>query len=507
VRREVKQRRKGDLWRLFQEALVTQPADPAQLLRHIGADPEYWAIDLRYYQDQSTAIYSVTGTDLEDDRWLSRVWHADQWVRGVLNRFHPKDMSTARPDLWAASGVTETGNANLSAFLANGCCENGEPRRYLDIRRLNDGLRERGRDALISYLCRLNRVALTWLPASTFASAPGDLSDLLLLDVETGICEKASRIDEAITAVQSFVRRSQLGLEPGWKVTREFARLWDSRFETYRTWELCKRRELYRENWIEWAELGKARRIEAFRFLESQLRTSTLALAAPGGSDWWADDEASLEDAPRLLQRRIPSELRPLSPPPPSTSPPAESASREGLATLGSPEYAAQPTWLATVPQASAPAPTPTPSTEATPYAPAPSPVTPETVTSLGQAIAAGSTHPQPLPLWMESAAKLGTRFVRVAAAGVPEAALGFVPHRDEPRTACCHECGRDHPVLVDEYYFWLISTQVYAYTDQTDAQSVNGHWEIRLGGLVFSGLAATSFPGWWPRVLPAGGG
>ena len=38
-------------------------------------------------------------------------------------------------------------------------------------------------------------------------------------------------------------------------------------------------------------------------------------------------------------------------------------------------------------------------------------------------------------------------------------------------------------------------------------AAAVNGHWEIRLGGLVFSGLAATSFPGWWPRVLPAGGG
>ena len=102
---------------------------------------------------------------------------------------------------------------------------------------------------------------------------------------------------------------------------------------------------------------------------------------------------------------------------------------------------------------------------------PAPSPVTPETATSLGQAIAAGSTQPQPLPLWMESAAKLGTRFVRVAAAEVPEAALGFVPHRDEPRTGCCDECGRDHPVTVDEYYFWLIGTQFYAYTDDTDAQ------------------------------------
>jgi hypothetical protein len=35
---------------------------------------------------------------------------------------------------------------------------------------------------------------------------------------------------------------------------------------------------------------------------------------------------------------------------------------------------------------------------------------------------------------------------------------------------------------------------------------AVNGHWEVWLGGLVFSGLAATSFPGWWPRVLPAAG-
>jgi len=27
------------------------------------------------------------------------------------------------------------------------------------------------------------------------------------------------------------------------------------------------------------------------------------------------------------------------------------------------------------------------------------------------------------------------------------------------------------------------------------------------LGGLLFSGLAATSCPGWWPRVLSAGRG
>ena len=76
------------------------------------------------------------------------------------------------------------------------------------------------------------------------------------------------------------------------------------------------------------------------------------------------------------------------------------------------------------------------------------------------------------LPLWMESAIKLGTRFVRVAAAGTPEAAAGFVPHGTAGRQACCRECGREHPVLVDEYYFWLVNTQVYSYTAETDAQS-----------------------------------
>ena len=77
-----------------------------------------------------------------------------------------------------------------------------------------------------------------------YATKPADLSDLLLLDVETGVCEKASRIEEAITAVQTFVRRSRLGLEPGWKVGGEFIRLWDSRFDSYRVWERCKLREL-----------------------------------------------------------------------------------------------------------------------------------------------------------------------------------------------------------------------------------------------------------------------
>ena len=111
--------------------------------------------------------------------------------------------------------------------------------------------------------------------------------------------------------------------------------LWDSKFDTYRTWERCKRRELYRENWIEWKEFGKARRIEAFRFLESEFRSSTLTLAAPGGLDWWADDDKALEHAPNFSS----GDFLPNST---LCSRPARDSAYSAF-----PEYAAQPTWLA----------------------------------------------------------------------------------------------------------------------------------------------------------------
>jgi hypothetical protein len=461
ARAEVRRRCQRQLWHLFEEARERQPADPTSLLRHLGADARDWPLELRYFQGQAVGVYAVTSADLADERWTLRAWHADRWLRDARRRFGAADITAARPDLWASddpsaalAGESQTGNANLVAFVSDGCLASGEPRRYDDLRRLVDGLRERGRAALVAYLCHKDRVALPW-QAGQYAATPGDLSDLLLLDVEAGVCEKASRIDEAITAAQSFIRRARIGLEPGWRVTGEFARLWDSRFATYRTWERCKRAELYRENWIEWDERSKARRNEAFRFLETELRSSTLAVAAPGGLDWWADDEKAFEREPELLQRRVPAELHPLSAPP-------ESATREGLGTLGNPEYATTPTWLTPAPQDGSAAP------QDGSAAPQDGSAAPQDGSAAPQD---GSAAPQSPPLWMESAIKLGTRFVRVAAAGIPRAALTFTPHADEPSSTCCAECGCDHPFVMDEYYFWLINTQFYAYTDQTDAQ------------------------------------
>ncbi len=435
ARDDIRRQHDHPFWHLFAEAEKTQPADPAPLLAKLGIGPKYRPLCLRYYAAQHAPVYAVTGTDLEDDRWGIRVWHAERWLGALESRFATKDIAAARPDLWASddpaavvAGETATGNANLCAFVDDGCLENGEPRRYDDLRRLNDGLRQRGRDALVAWLCALNRVALPWAPGQ-FAKCPRDLGDLLLLDVETGLCERASRIEEAISAVQTFVRRVRLHLEPGWAVARAFAQLWDREFASFEVWRACKERLLYKENWIEWDDLRRARRVEAFRTLETKLRQSELAIAAPGGGDWWPGEPAQIRQDPDLLQVREPSRMALLPAP------------HEGLDLLGTPEYAARPSWLALVPSATAGGSGATPS-----------------------AAAGGNANGQ-LPLWMEAAIRLGTRFWRIAAAGTPPGAAEFAmrPHGAAAEcVSCCEACGCEHPLHLDEFYFWLVPGAVY---------------------------------------------
>ena len=427
ARDDVFARRKRHFWHLFAAASASPSADPAPLLEELGIDPWNRAGELSYYQGQTATVYPVTATDLEDDRWGVRIWRADRWLRSVECHFAAKDVTTARPDLWASddpsttvSGETQTGNANLLAFVCDGCFDNGEPRRYDELKRLNDGLRERGRAALVDWLCQMN-IPLPWLPGQ-FAQSAQDLGDLLLLDVQTGICERASRIDEAITAVQNFVRRARLQLEPTWPVGREFTKLWDTQFAIFHVWQACKRRQLYTENWVEWSDLRTARGVEAFRFLEDNLRTKALSVAVPGGIDWWPGQNPPADEL-RTLEHREPSALQMLLP-----------AEREGLNVLGTPERDARPAWLAAA-------------------------------QSNGGATG-GSASPSPdLPYWIEAAIGNGTSFLRIAAAGLPPAATPFKPRNGmngQACVTCCEECGCHHADLVDEYYFWLIPTEVY---------------------------------------------
>src|SRR5207253_546738 len=162
---------------------------------------------------------------------------------------------------------------------------------------------------------------------------------------------------DAIDAVQGYVQRARLALEPGFVVTPAFVQLWEGRFASFRTWQACKRREIYRENWIEWDELAEARRTDAFRFLEDRLRRLDLT---------WPRNETGPALA-AIVVNRPPQELT-------------------------------------------------------------------------------------RMPLWFQAAMKLGTRFIRIAAAATPSAATRFVPRRAGPQPCCCECCCGVHEPVMDEY-------------------------------------------------------
>ena len=444
------------LWRLFQSASELKPDDPAQLLPFLDVELDHTDLVQTFYGLQSLlGRAELAARDLTDERWAVRVSRAGSWAREVDARCLNPGLAGHRPDLWAADDPlagSPPGAGDLTGFVRGALAEH----RGDDLRRLDDALRERARAALLAYLCRMDRVALPFAPAGTTASSPRDVSDLLLLDVNAGLCERASRIDDAISAVQGFVLRARLGLEPGISLGLEFRRVWDERLATFRTWQACKRRELYPENWIEWSELERARRHEAFRFLEENLRRPDLSVPVPAGLQFWDDPGPFGPPGLPALQAAEPATLHL---PVPADNQPADAAvPAENFGLIGRPGWAGQPSWLAPVPAEPASA-SPPPSGTADPPANSAGPL-PRTTAG-------------PLPLWIEAAVRLGARFLRVAAAGEPAGSAVLAPAPEADR--CCADCGRVHPPTMDEYYFWLAGASYYDLPPAQDGDLFEG--------------------------------
>lgn len=413
------------VWLLFHEAAEAHEDETAQLLRHVDVNIRHVPLVLRYYDPSNVPSFiEVTSANLEDDRWTIRVWHADLWVQALREAFLEADIGMAEPYLWASEGPEMNGLVNLTQFYRDGCIENEEPRRYKEIESLNDELRLRGRDALVAYLTAMNRVLLPW---GGFARTARDLSELLLLDVEAGLCQKAARVEEAISAVQLFVDRARLGLETGFSPGSEFAHAWDRRFSDFRRWEVCKRHEIYRENWVDWREETVASGSEAFRFLQSELRRNDLTLPTPGGGVHWPAADLPPQRALTLLQAREPATMARLEPP------------RQGLGLLGTPDRHPRPSWLSPIPSS-------------------------ESVAESSSDVVTGPER----PMWFEAAVRLGTKFLRVVAATTPPASSGYVAKCGAPEAAyCCKDCGRDHPAVMDEYYFWIDVSEEFLPVEQ----------------------------------------
>ncbi|WP_431970063.1 neuraminidase-like domain-containing protein [Nocardia sp. bgisy134] len=458
LRRETWEAREKPAWRVFHEASERQPDDPAQLVRHLGVDVRHASLVLTY------ADYVVQVPDLENEAWAIRAWRGEMWLDRLERCFRVLHIDAAQPYRWAADRPEvgpDAGNENLTRFVRDGSFENASfdnaaPRRYLDVRTLNDELRVRARDALVAWLCGMRRVPLPFDPGR-YATRATDLGDLLLQDVATGTCARVSRIEDAIGSAQAFVQRARLGLEPGFPVSAAFAQLWEARYETFRTWQRCAERDVYRENWIEWDELEKARRVEAFAFLEDRLRRSRLTIAVPGGLEWWPDRRPQEHPGLTVLQDAEPSVIQALVPGPVP----------EGMDLLGTPRADAQASWLAPLQRIR--------NTDDDGDDGEPGNGDNEDGDGNGDvhvevhAATAGelaSADRDRLPLWIRTAARMGARFVRVAAAGMPPAAAGFTPCDGDP-DACCG-CGGEHEPQVDEYYFWLEHGLVYEPTAQS---------------------------------------
>ncbi|WP_344927701.1 neuraminidase-like domain-containing protein [Streptosporangium carneum] len=533
LRRRTGAARERPAWLLFAEVAERQPDDPAHLLRHLGVDARHAPLVTAYF-DVPPDPYRLAAHDLADERWAIRAWRGSRLLRDLTERLVPPSVGAARPDLWAADDPGEPvgtpplrGTANLIRFVEDAYVENTTPRRYTDLRRLNDGLRERARRALLAYLCGMDRVALPTAPGR-FVRTPGELSDLLLQDVEAGPGQRTTRIEDGVAAVQAFVQRALLGLEPALAVGPGTRELWRSRFATFADWRACARRQAYRENWIEWKDLREARRSEAFRLLDAQLREDRLSVPVPGGLEWWPGPRPAghpalglLQDGERAVQRLL-------------------DAPAEGLGLLGRPLSSAQPAWLT----------------------PAPLPLDPggngeDDETDGGGSreddrggdggsgegrggrrrsktggrsrrralpaaaeptLTVSASVEQPaetrLPLWLTAAISLGVPFVRVAAAGVPYASAH--PHPSGPASGCCDACDHDDPEeVVDEYYFWLVPGARYDADDpgqDADAgvvistaadpadQTSDWHRPDKLPGLL-NWLPGGTAHLWWCRV------
>lgn len=163
-------------------------------------------------------------------------------------------------------------------------------------RPLRNALRERQRDALVSYLL-----------AALGLKKPSELYERLLIDVEMDPCAMTSRLVLAHSSVQMFIQRIQLNLEPPLSPSDSLAQQvkW---MKNYRVWEANRKVFLWPENWIEPALRGD--KTPEFERLERTLLSQPLdAATAEDAYRTYLDelsDLSNLEIMAMHVERRSP---------------------------------------------------------------------------------------------------------------------------------------------------------------------------------------------------------
>lgn len=103
------------------------------------------------------------------------------------------------------------------------------------------------------------------------------LSEYLLIDLETSACDITSAIVEATAAVQTYLQRCRMSLEPGVVSLGDIATVWWPWLSNYRVWEANRKIFLYPENYID-PNLRRDR-TDLFRKLQEELQQSNITPA------------------------------------------------------------------------------------------------------------------------------------------------------------------------------------------------------------------------------------
>ncbi|MGP4024351.1 neuraminidase-like domain-containing protein [Actinomadura sp. 3N407] len=176
------------------------------------------------------------------------------------------------------------------------------------VRPIHDGLRRAARDALVARVLHQENpdpdLAVDEI-AGRFTS-PDQLYEKLLIDVQMEPCMTTSRIAQAISAVQLFVARLLLNLEPEVSPRSIDPQRWEA-MKRYRIWEANRRVFLFPENWLD-PEL-RDDKSPFFREVESELLQSDItdqaAATALGHYLERLDEVATLEIAGMHMDERV----------------------------------------------------------------------------------------------------------------------------------------------------------------------------------------------------------
>ncbi|MEW6731025.1 MAG: neuraminidase-like domain-containing protein [Acidobacteriota bacterium] len=212
--------------------LLQAAADPDTILDDTLAlvvESTGWNLtDVKYLTGPTGFNYTYPD-DYTNERWLIALEKA-------ISILQPLGVSASQAHSWTMVELTflETESIKQALTLSY------EKDRWLDVMAsIQDELRLLKRDSLLAYL--LNRIS---------SNDSYDVYRYYLIDPEMQPCARTSRIVEAHAAVQLFVQRILLNLEPPLSFPREDAEGWLWR-KNYRIWEAARKVFLYPENWLE----------------------------------------------------------------------------------------------------------------------------------------------------------------------------------------------------------------------------------------------------------------